>query len=290
MNVKNSVYRPSPLLLPSPPGCSVPVSRNQPCPPPCAQSVMTFAFSCSARCHALCFALPSSFPNLPCPALPYSALPPCLALPCRALHCTALHCTVQPYPVLPSPMAFPALPYPALPCPVLPSAPSHTIFPAFRLALTLTIHPLLPFAVPSDLPLSCPPSYRLLRHSPALQLFLQTRIAFRCLPLCPLLGLLCPALPYPALPRPAPCPFLPCPALRSVTHHSSPPSVLPWHLPSTLSRPLSHPPICPCPSLRHIVCNAISLPCCYSCNTNRFVLPPTLPLAWPAVPSTLPVA
>ena len=89
--------------------------------------------------------------------------------------------------------------------------------------------------------------------------------------------ILCPALSCPSLPCPAvPCPALPCPALRSVTHHSSPPSALSWHLPSTLYHPLPYPPTCRCPALHHIVCYAIPLPCSYSCNTNRFTLPPTL--------------
>ena len=153
------------------------------------------AVRCVLHCLLLCLRL-----FVPCPALPYPTQPCLLALPCRALscrvlpcpelHCTALPCPALPYPVPPSPMPFPALPCTALPCPALP-CPSllHTpFFPAFLLALALIIQPLLPFTVPSDLPLSCPPSYRLLRHYPALQLFLQHRsfcVAFHsCLACC----------------------------------------------------------------------------------------------------------
>ena len=67
-------------------------------------------------------------------------------------------------------MLFPVLPCHVLPCPVLPCPPlRHTPFPPSA----------LPWHLPSTLfrPLpyrpTCPPSYRLLRYSPALQLFLQ---------------------------------------------------------------------------------------------------------------------
>ena len=236
-------------------------------------------------CHTLfCPILP--LPS-PCPALHYQALPcpamPCPALPCRAVPCRAVPCS-------------------ALPCPPL----RHTPFvPAFRLALALTIYFLPPFAVLSDLPLPWPPSYRryaiplaLPCHAPAypaLPCPILSRPAYALPSLalsCP--ALLCPVLFCPALPCPAlPCHALPCPALpslRCVTHHSSPLSASPWQLPSTFFRPLPYPPTCPYPALHHIVCYAIPLDCNYSCNTNRFVLPLTLLLAWPAVPFTQPVA
>ena len=107
-------------------------------------------------------------PALTCP-VPSCLTQPCVAIPCPALPCPACH--VLPLPVLPcSALSCPAQPS-TLPCLALPSAPTHTILPHF--ALALTNHSPLPFDVPSDLPLSCPPSYRLLRHSPVLQLFLQ---------------------------------------------------------------------------------------------------------------------
>ena len=139
------VYQSSPLVLPCPPRCSVPVPRNTPFSPPSA--------------HALSYALPCSLPltDLSCPvtsrpAPSCPAQPPYPALPCRAL----------PYLTLTSPMSFSALPClflrfcPRLPpCPGAYHPPSSTFCRTLRPALAL------------------PPSCRLLCLALALQLFLQ---------------------------------------------------------------------------------------------------------------------
>ena len=112
-------------------------------------------------CHILfCRILSRPVPYLPCPALP------CPVLPCSALHCPA--CLALTF---------------------LPSAPTHTIRP--RLApcpAALTIHPLPPFAEPSDLPslISSATPF------PCPAVITATPIVFCCLPLYLLLCLLCP--------------------------------------------------------------------------------------------------
>ena len=90
---------------------------------------------------------------LSCPDLSYSAQP--YALP--ALHCLAFHC----------------LPCTVLPCPAPRSITHHSPAPSASSWHIPTIHTLPPFDVPYDLPLPCSSPYRLLDHSPSLQLFLK---------------------------------------------------------------------------------------------------------------------
>ena len=179
----------------------------------CAQSVMPFAFSCSALCPTLSFAPPSPFPTLPCPALPYPTLP------CPALRCPALPCPLRPdlpyhvpCPVMPcSAPSYPSHPY-ALPCPALPSL----ALPRPTLPCPALSCPAQPYALPS-LALPCP-------------------------------ALLCSALPCLALP----CHALTCPALRSVhtIRPHLPPCSGTYQPPSSS---LCRTPDLPLPSLYHIV-------------------------------------
>ena len=178
----------------------VPVLSYHILPSPIPCPALPFpSFPCPAlpRLAVPCHAVP--FPALPCPALPYRALSH--VLPFSALHCPALACRALSCPTLPClallcrahpchVLSCPALPDPALfssclalhcnACPALASfalsgSPlHHTPFaPTFRLALAFAIHTLPPFDVPYNLPLPCPSPYRLLGHSPALQLLLQ---------------------------------------------------------------------------------------------------------------------
>ena len=173
--------------------------------------------------YALTSAVPST---LLCPCVTQSVLPfalftlfyptPCLA-PRKALTCSLL----VVHPALPFALCAVryviclslqydvscivlcitfAFSYPSPPCPTLPHiTPCHTPF-----------CPILSRPAPYTA-LSCP--------------------VVPC-PVLPCPALPCSALPCPALSRTAPCPFLPChslpyPAVRSITHHSSPPSALP---------------------------------------------------------------
>ena len=206
-------------------------------------------FTLLVVCLALSLLCPLPFPAVRCVL---HCLLQCLRLflPCSALHCTSL--------------LFPALSlrpnFPALPCHI---TPCHTVF-----------CPIL--SRPSPYPtLPCP------AHQPSLAL---TYPSLPCLAL-PYPFSLCPALPHRVLPSPTIFSALPCPAIRSVTHHSSPPSALPWHLPSTLFLPSPYPPTCCCPALHYIVCYAIRPPFSYSCKPVVLCCLPLCPLLGLLCPS-----
>ena len=142
-----------------------------PCSVTSRSAIPCSALSYPAQPNTLPFPV-LSCPVLPCPVLPCPALPrpnlSCPDLPCHDVPCPAQHCPVLPCSFMSRPALYPSLPYLALP-----SDPLHTIRRRLPPCLGTYHPPSSAHAVPSDLPLSCPPSYRLLRLSSTLQLSTQ---------------------------------------------------------------------------------------------------------------------